>query len=98
MRVRKSFTSFASKLPWKSMVSVVGSWTRRVFSVGWFSKRSRADRDEELLKAVLETSRAQSEAVAQIAKAFASYLDSFKVNGAPEAREHADITQWQKEA
>lgn len=66
--------------------------------MGWFSRRSDADRHEAILKAVLETSKAQSEAVAQIAKAFASYIDSFKVNGSPEMREHADAGVWEREA
>ena len=65
--------------------------------MGWFRRKSALDRQEEVLKAVLEASKAQSDAVAQIAKAFATYLDSFKVSSAPELREHADADAWQRE-
>lgn len=68
-----------------------------ITSMGMFNRKSRKEREMELMKAVIDASKAQSEAVAQIAKTFAAYIDSFKVDSPPEQRQHADQMAFERE-
>jgi hypothetical protein len=62
-----------------------------------FNRKSKADRDYELLLGVLEASKEQSRAMTQMAQAFSDFIGSFKTDGVPQVYEPADKLAWQEE-